>query len=271
MRLFNDYEDYDDSLKVRLCFKRKTSEIMSSWEISNFLSNFSSYYYKLEIIDSVVKALKKGINPQDIFILDESFKLNRTYKKLNHLNLDKEIKELYYIGKPVCIYPNQFIFNINVLFKYFRKYNEYLASIKLKRISTDMLSYFYDLSIDRDIKISLDELHMLITKQVQKKYKDKNFNNIKESYIKEISNYQKDSISLSSVEELLEKPLSNLEEPNDFERLVIAYYDRFFNFLVRIPRPVVCVYFKNKNVIEVNHRGQSPMVVRGKKRVRFIC
>ncbi|MFW3441990.1 hypothetical protein ACN9J6_10705, partial [Aliarcobacter butzleri] len=122
---FDDYKYKRIDKKIEFTLKQEVEKKLSPWELSSFINNFNTYYYKNELLNTIAIALNNGISAENIIIFDESFKLNRIYNKFVNISLkDKNIKYLYTLGKPVSLFPNENIFIINLIFKYFRNINE---------------------------------------------------------------------------------------------------------------------------------------------------
>ena len=78
-------------MKLDIVFRKNSDELMTSWEIGNFLEKFGSYYYKISVIEELKTKLEIGIRPNDVFIMSNSFNttLQIIYdtKSLNSLSL----------------------------------------------------------------------------------------------------------------------------------------------------------------------------------------
>ncbi|WP_133051127.1 hypothetical protein, partial [Ruminiclostridium hungatei] len=108
--IFEEYNIKDLSNRVSLEFVRDREGLLNPWQISNFIGRLSSYYYKIELINTVALALQYGVKPNSIFILDESFKASQYYNNLYDINLfSDDILHLYNIGKPISLFPNRTI------------------------------------------------------------------------------------------------------------------------------------------------------------------
>ncbi|PKM56617.1 MAG: hypothetical protein CVU98_10310 [Firmicutes bacterium HGW-Firmicutes-3] len=245
----------NDDIKVRICLRRDTEEVMSAWEISNFIANFNSYYYRIELLDSINNAITNGIDPSNIFILDESFKLNKSYDKLSHLDIEKDLKYLYYIGKPISLFPNNNIKSIYLLFKYFRLINELLFDARVKRLKKDYLSYLFEESRNNALGDTMQKLFNSVTSSI-----NRNDNSSKQrlvrlnnSFTKEWELYERDMISKNQIIEILaDDHTKNI--PNDYDEILNRHFESFFRYLIRVPRPVICVYYEEDNAIEVLSR-----------------
>lgn len=47
---------------------KKTVTVLSSWEVSYFINQLGSQYYKLELLNSISLAINQGLVPQNIFV-----------------------------------------------------------------------------------------------------------------------------------------------------------------------------------------------------------
>lgn len=112
--MFDSSKVIDEESRIEIKLRKTDDEVPTSWEIGNFIDKLSCYYYKFELINVICKAINEGIHPKNIFILDESFKIDRSYINLDTMAVtDKKIKNLYTIGKPKSIYPNKKLYMLN--------------------------------------------------------------------------------------------------------------------------------------------------------------
>ena len=113
---FNDYEYKDTKIRIKLKLKQIKEKKLNPWEISSFLNKFNTYYYKAELLNTIAIALNQGIKPENIIILNQSFKLNQQYTKLDFISTtDGDLAYLYYIGLPVSLFPDKNIHTLNIL------------------------------------------------------------------------------------------------------------------------------------------------------------
>lgn len=91
----------ESDYRVNLEMKRDGEKLLSSWQISSFIENLSRSYYKNELLNTIESYINKGTDLENIFIIDESFKLNNIYKNLGILNLRNERD-----AKPYIIWEN---------------------------------------------------------------------------------------------------------------------------------------------------------------------
>ncbi|BAK74041.1 hypothetical protein [Arcobacter sp. L] len=243
---FDDYVFKDNSRKYKLKIKQVKEKKLNPWEISSFLNRFNTYYYKDELFNTISLALMKNIEPENIFIFDQSFKLNQIYSNLNYVDFEgKSLKHLYYIGLPVSLYPNEKIIALNLLFKYFRQYNVLLSTIKKSnRLKINELSLYYKIynetddfnmmceKIKEDVYICLENI---VLEKSQKLALKKIDSNIKNSYRK----YLDDKDLIIIVKNKIER---NENVLTDREQVILKrYFNKFFYYLNNIQRPLVVV------------------------------
>lgn len=138
--MFNEYDlrPLINRLSVKLI--RDSETPLSSWELSNFINNFSTYYYKFELLDTIALALNNGINAENIVIMNRSFLLNKSYSKLNVMNLNSnDIGILSELGEPTSLYPNDELYKLKLLFRAYNLINEALTSHDFKRVPKEYL------------------------------------------------------------------------------------------------------------------------------------
>lgn len=247
---------YEEDKKVRVCLRRNTDEVMSAWEISNFIANFNSYYYRIELLNSIDKAMRDGVEPSNIFILDESFKLNRSYNKLSHLDLEHDLEHLYYIGKPVSLFPNERIRSLYLIFKYFRLVNEILFDARVTRLKSDYIGYLFTEASRSNFIDSLKKLFNSAESLIDSKDNSSRQRLIRlnDSFISEWRLYERDMVSTNEIINILSEDYTK-DIPNEYIDTVNRHFESFFKYLIKIPRPVICVYNEQDNTVEVLSRA----------------
>lgn len=263
--MFNEAIDTKTNQKIQIFFQRNNDTLLSPWEISHFINQFSSNYYKNELLLSISKALNSNIPPENIFILDDSFNINLSYSKLDIIDLNntKGVKQLYHLGKPVSLYPNQRIFFINLIFYFFRTLNEIIYRIVHTRISKDCLEKYITPSKDADLKKIISELKDLSYLFLQKRgVKDKNedIENAFKFTMSRIINFEREQIDV----EILRKNLDNNDysslEQDKYKRLESKYFTSFFREFNNNSRPVVGIYYPEihqMQILCVNHINKT--------------
>lgn len=78
---------------------------MSAWEISKFLNNFNSKYYKIDLLNTIATFSEK--EDDELFIMKTSFNLENNYRYMKEkkffLDDEKNMLRLYYLGIPISI------------------------------------------------------------------------------------------------------------------------------------------------------------------------
>lgn len=251
---FDDYKYKNTSKKVRFTLRQKEEKILSPWQISNFVNNFNTYYYKTEVIETIIIALKKGIAPENIIVLDESFKIDRQYKKISYISTtDEDLKSLYHMGNPISLYPNDKIILMHMLFKYFRKINESLKIIfKAKKLDVASLHIYYKSYLDKKFDDMLNLIRLDIKECLKESSEEQSQRDTIEKVLiefeKSFQDYLKNKKNLENIKELLSKnDLTNI----DFkDKEFVKYFKSFYKYISHIQRPVVAVYNSN-NILTI--------------------
>lgn len=243
--------------KLELKLYRDTDEILTSWQIQDFISNLSSTYYKLDLINSICNKINLGVKEEEIFIIDESFKYNNSYKflaksKILKLNNKSDFKHFYHFGKPIGLFYNEKLSKLNIMFSIFEEINCYLGKKGLNKISKDK---FHDVileCIDNGIKIFIDLIYLY--NKDEEKISDI-VNNIKvniidkyEEKLKELENNKENIRKVKDV--ILNKDSQSMNE-KDFEFIEKKYFKRFFDYFMKLQRPIIGIYKEDKNEIEI--------------------
>jgi len=257
---FNDY-DYKDTQKViSLKLKQIKEKKLYAWELSNFLGRFNTYYYKAEVINTIAIALNNKIEPENIIIFDQSFKLNQMNGKLSYVSsFDKDLKYLYHIGLPISLFPNKKIYSLNFLFSYFRRYNEFLYTIKnAKRLNKENLSLYFNIYR----KNGLNAMYLALNENVREclekasltQSEKKSLNSIHTNFEAKINAYENDE---KEIEELKEKLKNNDYKGIDFKSVLFnQYFHNFYYLLNNIQRPIVVVNNDTTGIMTMLCRAQ---------------
>lgn len=263
--MFNESIDTRPNQKVKIMFQRNNNELLSPWEISHFINQFSSNYYKNELLISVSKALNSNIPAETIIILDDSFNINTSYSKLDVIDLNtiQGIKQLYHLGKPVSLYPNKKIYSINIIFLFFRRLNEIIYRKIHKRLSKFTLEKSITDSMTSHIREIIEELKHSSYLFLQKRGIKGKVEEIDKTYadiLNRINNYEKEQIDVEIMgKKFLEEDFSLLKHEN-YRRLESKYYTSFFREFNNNSRPVVGIYYPDSNQIQilcVNHINKT--------------
>lgn len=249
-QVFDDYKYKNINKKIKLKLNQKTEKTLSPWEISNFVGNFNTYYYQSEVINTISIALANGIKPENIIIFDQSFKLNYVHSKLFYLSMtDKDLENLYYIGNPISLFPSEEFYVLNLLFRFFRKINEFLYKVgNHKYLNPKDLHKYFNNYKNINFENLLESLQLDINKCLRKNLKKVEFENLEKIYQNLNAAYKRYKDDNDAIENIKEKLKNNKLEQVDFtDDIYKKYFKNFFYLIENIQRPVVAV--KNDNDI----------------------
>lgn len=262
----DDYTEYirekttEEKLSVTLESDRE--DLYSGWEINNITLTINNTYYKGELLNTLRSLIKQGSNPKNIYVLSNSFNIKQLYRNLEDGKIDltseKGVAELYHLGNPSPLYPEKNIMLLSLAFELYSKLYSYCGKRNINPPNkNEFLSMMYfklfikeeNVNLRETIKNEL-ERHNLIRQKEVPKDKEESIKIIKNeiknvlSYLgNDFSTYEKledTIISEAMINESLLKKLSPYRE-----------YFRFSDVFNRLERPVVCVYDKEKHIIDV--------------------
>lgn len=268
--MLDEYSKRNLNKRFQLKLIRKNDTPLNSWEISNTINQMTSYYFKNELVNSISLAINQGINPENIFILTESFGLNKSYEKIDILEIPDELKQLLVIGDPIGLFPSKDILFMNLLFKTYKEINQALYTSKPRlKLSEDVLDISFSFIADgynNSGKYFTNEIKMLIsdarTKSIEKDKND-NLDDVYNKITKIIQKYQNrykafedDEATIDLIKEHL--LTGNIEEKSikNFEKVFNRYFKKFYYYLSRVSRPIVGIYFKEENKIQIIGKSQ---------------
>lgn len=269
VELFDSSKFIDEDTQIKFRLKRKNGIVPSPWEIGNLVDNLSSYYYKMELLNVISQAISNDVSPKNIFILDESFKLNQSYSNLDTMSIsDTQIKNLYSIGLPISLYSNKNIFMLHMIFKTFRLCNEKIYEHKKKYVNRDEISihtkaYFIEQKLDTEViehivdnAISFMKKRKPVQSSEVEKKVISNLYAVKDEMLKELEQYKLDELEMPTVE----KMLYNFDSYKDKKELTEStvyrkYYKKFLYLINKVSRPVVCIYYDETNQIQILSLG----------------
>lgn len=265
VELFDSSKFIDEETRISIRLKRKSDIVPSPWEIGNLIDNLSRYYYKMELLNVISKAISNNISPKNIFILDESFKLNQGYNNLDTMSItDIKIKSLYTIGLPISLYPNKNVFMLYMIFKTFRRCNEEIYKYTKKFVTRDEIVLYTDKYFNKQIlekKVIegiVDNAISFVNKKCLVKSVESKTNlvnellSIKANMVKEFEKYKLDEKEMPTIENMLE----SYDDYNDKKELIEnkvykEYYTKFFYLMTKVSRPVVCIYYDETKQIQI--------------------
>ncbi|MDQ0209089.1 hypothetical protein [Alkalicoccobacillus murimartini] len=249
--------------RFQLKLDRDSETPLNSWEISNFINQLTSYYYKNELINAISHALNNNISAENIFILSESFSLNKTYEKIDILNIPDDLLQLYYIGDPISLFPNRELFTLNLLFNMVRTINKTLYNNKprLRLHNNIMIEIFksYDQDFKNVTKFIFLQTKDLLYKVPHKTIQDKNLcetklnqiSKIISGYLNTFNDYESNKININSLTEYLMSDSDIKIESKNFEVLKNKYFNKFLYYFSKVSRPVVGIHLEEERKIKI--------------------
>lgn len=258
----NENKTYDIQLQVKMV--RDKDDLLSPWQISNFVSTISSHYYKNEILNTISLALKEDVLPENIFIFDSSFNLYNSYSDLGIIDLNDNngVKDLYHLGNMISLFPNELLTKLNIVFGYFRKVNEILGRYNLNRINKDILIEIFN-EIRSNVAIS-EKLAAInnYALEIANASKDRDFsigqlhnsmNTSMQRHLRSFEEFQKDQVSIELIQaEINDNSLVSFESLDEKKKhLERKYFSAFFNKLHDLKRPVVGICYNDSKKVQI--------------------
>jgi len=213
--------------KNKLTLVRKDNKILNPYQLSQFISDYGTESYNLDLIKGLSLALKTGVDPSNIIILDKSLKkLGFRYKTLK-LNNSNHLNSLQAVGKPISMGYNSKVFHISLAFELYN-----FCNTKLKRnLKPAILSLAYEhIKEDDELEVALG---LIIENAIQ-------------SY----PNKKRSSVFADDLEN---KKLELLAKAESYLKLFFSserdkqVREKFFNRLEKIKRPLLGV-LKGDNI-----------------------
>lgn len=265
MFIEENYKDHSKKLEVKLV--RSDDNLLTSWQISDFISQLTKHYYKNELLNTISLALKHGVSPKNIIIFEDSFEINNSYSNIDGI-LDfikpVDVKTFYHLGEPISMFPNEEIIKINSIFSYFRKTNELLGKYNFSRIKKNNLhSYYTMIKGNHPQKKIIGEIEAL-AKEIVRESSNKNedVSNFKDSASKltndtlnKFLKYEKEIESLKILMDSIENnELEIFKNPNH-QRLAKDYFNDFFTKFENLVRPIVGIYDNDSQKVQIFCEG----------------
>ncbi|MDH5163933.1 hypothetical protein [Heyndrickxia oleronia] len=265
--MFNEENFKDHSKKLEIKLVRSDDNLLTSWQISDFISQLTKHYYKNELLNTISLALKHGVSPNNIIIFEESFEINNSYSNIDGiLDFTKpvDVKTFYHLGEPISMFPNEEIIKLNSTFSYFRKTNEILGKYNFSRINKNNLHYYYTMikgkQPHKKIIGEIEALAKEIVKESSNKNEDisnfkENANKLTNDTLNKFFNYEKKIESLKILMDSIENnELEIFKNPN-YQRLAKDYFNDFFTKFENLVRPIVGIYNNDTQKVQIFCQG----------------
>lgn len=265
MFFFNEKENKDYDTRIELTLKRNQEGLLSPWQISNLIAKISSYYYKNELLNTISLAIENGIDPKNIFIMDDSFNVNKSYNHVDNFDFNKinDVKHFYHLGVPTSLFPNESILKIKLAFTYFGRIYTYLNSKRLDRPDKQYLIDIVKLCTNFEgIEPALDKIKEMATNIVKfttnNPYLNKQacFKRIDEIYsdvYNRYHQYKKEESLIEFLMEDLKKGDTELlrDKDKNYNRIENDYFNKFFKIISDLTRPIVGIYYPETQRVQI--------------------
>ncbi|MEK4426445.1 hypothetical protein [Solibacillus sp. FSL K6-1523] len=140
--------------KYKLTLVKKDQKIFNPHQLAQFISDYGTECYKLDLIKGISLALRNNVDPSKIVILDKSLKkLGFRYKSIK-LDNGNQLNSMQAIGKPVSLGFNLKVFHVSLVIEL---YNFCNARLK-KNLKPNYLSLAYEFLKSGDIEEALELL-----------------------------------------------------------------------------------------------------------------
>ena len=241
---------------------RTENDLLTSWQISDFISQLTKHYYKNELMNTISLALKNGISPKNIIIFNESFEINNHYQNIGTLDFTKslDVKTFYHLLDPISMVPNEEISKIKLIFSYFRGINELLYHFHFSRLDKNNLFKYYTKLKDglsykeviEDIKnLALEIIKESATAGNSKKRIRKSIDELTFKTISLGTNFEKDKNLLNTLIESIEKNDFTPFQESTYQRLESEYLNEFFTKFESLKRPIIGIYYPDNKKVQI--------------------
>lgn len=251
-RRFDEYKLKNTKMRIKSEYVSEENDI-SPWEVSNFTSKISTCIYKTDLINSIAMAVKMGINCENILILDHPLKVEHKFSNISEWDLNtSDINTMFSIGRPISLKPCRRVVELNLLFELLEGMNQVLYKrIRRKLTTEDQIKAYQMLVLDGYEEAAQFVYEATMEKMVLQglRFESEWLQNIIADNKKKHSNYLKDETTL---EELYFKIICKQTNIREIEKkLIQKYYHRFYEYLQKLSRPIVGIYYKENNKIKV--------------------
>jgi hypothetical protein len=260
--VFNEEIYKNTTKKLEVKFKRTEDDLLTSWQISDFISQLTKHYYKNELMNTISLALKQGISPKNIIIFKESFEINNSYQNIGLLDLTKstDVKTFYHLLDPISMFPDEEITKIRLIFAYFRGINELLYQYQFSRLDKNNLIKYYS-NIKKGVTFNeiINEIQSLAFEIVKETASsDKNKENFEKSTkeltyeaINSFAKFERDKPFLDILIESIENNDFNIFNDSTYQKLEHDYFNDFFAKFVSLGRPIIGIYYPDNKKVQI--------------------
>lgn len=249
---FDEYSLKDTSLRIKSEYVSEGNDI-SSWEVSHFTNKISTCIYKMDLINSVAMAVKVGINTQNIFIMNDSLKLNHKYANISEWDLNtSDIDIMYSLGRPIGLVPSRKVTQLNLLLELLDEMNQLIYKKVRCRMDTNTRIEAYQMMIKEGYEAASQFVYEACMEKIVlhvMRYDSGDLESIVDQNKKKYYEYLEDEEVLDDLNFKIVCRQTNLRQIE--RKLIGKYYERFYEYLQKLSRPIVGIYDKDTGKIKV--------------------
>lgn len=131
----DEFKKKKKAKRIEIEFISTISDPLPAIDISNFLTELSSLYYKTDLIYSIAIYLKNGGDPKDLLITQGSLSNSKVTNDDNVYSLSSDFDFFYKLGFVVSMSPNEMIYKMKLLTDGYRRINNVLFDSEMRIIS----------------------------------------------------------------------------------------------------------------------------------------
>lgn len=261
--MFNEEKYKNTTKKLEVIFKRTEDDLLTSWQISDFISQLSKHYYKNELLNTISLALKHGVSPKNIIIFNESFDIDYTNKNMDLLDLTKsaDVKFFYSRLDALSMFPDEEITKIRLIFAYFRGINELLYQYHFHRLDkNNLINYYNKIKKGLPYKEIINEIESLafaivkemvnINDKEQERFR-KDAKDLTSNTISSFLSFEKDKLSLDILIKSIEDNDNTVFKDSTYQKLERNYFKGFFTKFNSLQRPIIGIYSSENRKVQI--------------------
>lgn len=228
---------------ISLTLKQKSQPTLFAWETAAVIEDFSIAYYKDQLKDEVLHQLSRGVNPENIVLFSKSLGVfdDKVFYPVEMNN--KKLFRLYELGDFIPLFPSKKVFDLNFVFKLIRDVNDYLYLKRLKSQINHHTIYTYYLEFLKKGPIGVSEMVFSSVRRIvhgpDKYFHTKRVGSIIEKSLDHYNKYIQNEKEIERIKSSL------LVDKNTSDRIFDSYFDNFFEFFLKLKRPVIAIIEKN--------------------------
>lgn len=249
---FDEYQTKNTRARIQTEYVAENN-VFSAWKASDFTSKMAECIYKMDLLNTLAMVVDKGINPESIFIMDASLKLNKEYRNLSTWRLDTEdIGIMHSIGRPYPLKPTRRTIKLNLLLQVFEELDKILYKRKKEKLTAEEKSKVYRVLVKDGHGAATQFVYDLVAEKIESytfhfdcDYMQQIIDKSRKAY----ADYLEDEEILDELNFKIVGRQNNLRVVE--QNIVHQYYYQFYDYLRKFSRPVAGVYYHNDHEMKV--------------------